>query len=215
MSRAQKARLATVGCALAAGFVLAACGGSSGGSAAASNTSPTTTTPGGTNGGGRFGTALNAFRDCMSSHGITITLPNRPRNGDRTPPTTTPGETFPPRGSFGGGFGGRGFGNFANRFETPPAGVDPATYKTALDSCRSKLPTGGGFPNNSAFQAYRSCLQDHGVTLPSSNSAASGNSFNRNDPKVQAAMKTCAPLLPAGFGRRGGFGSTTTTTVGA
>jgi hypothetical protein len=220
MSQARDARLATAGCVLlAAVLVLAACGGKSGSSAGASNTSPTTSTaPAGQGGqsggnGGRFGSALAAFRDCMSSHGIT--LPTRPRNGNRTPPSTTPGETFPPPGAGGGGGGGFGFGfgNFADRFNTPPAGVDPTEYKAALTACRSKLPTGNGFADNSAFQAYRSCLQDHGVTLPSSGSAGSASGINRNDPKVQAALKTCAPLLPAGFGRRGGTGSSTTTTT--
>jgi hypothetical protein len=211
MSQARNARLATIGCVLAAGLVLAACGGGSGSSAGASTS--TTTAPAGQAGqtggnGGRFGTALNAFRECMSSHGVT--LPTGARNGNRTPPSTTPGETFPRRGG-----GGSGFGNFANRFNTAPPGVDATKYKAALDACRSKLPTGSGLPDNSAFQAYRSCLQDHGVTLPATGTAGSGNGINRSDPKVQAALKTCAPLLPAGFGRRGGTGSTTTTTAAA
>ena len=188
-------RLAPLGGLLAAGILLAACGGGSTHSASASTAPTTTTTP-----GGRGRAALAAFTSCMSSHGVT--LPTRPRagNGGSTS-STTPGAARPRDGGGGFGFGG----NFANRFNTPPAGVDPTKYRTALTACRSLLPT-GTVPNNSAFQAYRSCLQDHGVTLPASGSSGT---INRNDPKVQAALKTCRPLLPAqGAGR-----STTTTTA--
>jgi hypothetical protein len=190
-------RLATLGGLLAAGLVLAACGGSSSHSASANPVGTTETTVGGN---GRSGSALTAFRSCMSSYGIT--LPTRVRTGPPgdggSPPSTTPGETRP-RGL---GFGG---GNLANRFATPPAGVDPAKYATALAGCKSKLPTGGNPLNNSAFQAYRSCLQDHGVTLSTTGGAGS---INRNDPKVKAAMTKCQALLPAG-----GFGRPTTTTA--
>ena len=200
MREVNTARLAALGGFLAAGLVLAACGGGTSHAAGVSTGSTTTTTI-----GRRGGAALSAFRDCMSSHGVTLALPNRPRNGNGTPPSTTPGETRP-QGNGAGGFGGFGFGNFADRFKTPPAGVDPTKYKAALAACMSTLPTRGVNPqNNSAFAAYRSCLKDHGVTLPT---AAGAGSINRNDPKVKAALKTCRPLLPVG-----GFGRTTTTTA--
>jgi hypothetical protein len=199
-----KARLAPLGCLLAAGLVLAACGGSSSHSASANPAAPTTTTVA----GGRGGFALTAFRTCMSSHGVT--LPTRVRTGSPNggPPGSTPGETRPSgaSGARGGGFGFGG-GNLADRFSTPPKGVDPTKYAAALAACKSTLPTGGTALNNSAFQAYRSCLSDHGVTLPATGGAGS---INRNDPKVQAAMKTCQALLPAGGFRRA---TTTTTTV--
>jgi hypothetical protein len=198
MHETRRARLAPLGGLLAAGLVLAACGG--GGSSHPASAAPTTTTST-TVAGGRGGVALAAFRSCMSSHGVALATRPRGASGARTPPSTTPGETRPPGG--GGGFGG---GNFANRFNTPPAGVDPTKYKAALAACRSKLPTGtGNALNNSAFQAYRSCLKDHGVTLPATGGTGS---INRSDPKVQTAMKTCQPLLPAG-----GFGRSTTTTT--
>jgi hypothetical protein len=178
-----------LGGALIAVLALAACGGTSHAASASTNTTTTTTRGGG---GFRNSAALSAFRDCMASHGVTV--PQRPRSGgahgDRTPGSSRPG---------GRGFGGGGF------FNQPPPGVDATKVQSALSACRSKLSTGGGFRNNSAFQAYRSCLQDHGVTLPAQ--GANPGSFNRNDPKVQTAMRTCAPLLPQGFGR-----STTTTT---
>jgi hypothetical protein len=196
----RRVRLATLGGMLAAGLVLAACGGGSTHSAGAS-VAPTTTT---TVPGGRGGAAFAAFTSCMSSHGIS--LPSRARTGPSgsggTPPSTTPGGTRP-RGGGGFGFGG---GNFADRFNTPPAGVDPTKYAAALTACRSKLPTApAGGTNNSAFQAYRSCLSDHGVTLPATGRLGS---INRNDPKVKAALTACRALLPTR-----GFGGTTTTTA--
>lgn len=216
MHEVRSRRIAALGCLLAAGLVLAACGGSS--HSASASTTPSsgatsTTTAGGANGRGAAAqAALTAFRTCMSSHGVTVTLPTggRNRGAGGTPPSTTPGETRPARPNGGAGFGGGG-GGFANRFATAPAGVDKTKYAAAYTVCKAKLPTfsglggGAGGANNSAFQAYRSCLSDHGVTLPTSGGA--GN-INRNDPKVVAAMKTCAPLLPAG-----GFGRSTTTTT--
>jgi hypothetical protein len=63
-----------------------------------------------------------------------------------------------------------------------------------LAACKSLQPTfGGGGGGNSAFTAYRNCLQSHGV---STSSGTSG--LNTADPKVAAAIKTCAPLRPAG-----------------
>jgi hypothetical protein len=213
MRDVKKMRLGALGCFLAAGLVLAACGGGTS-HAAASTNGTTTTTAGGNgngdgNGGGR-GAALVAFRDCMSSHGVT--LPTRPRTGNGVPPSTTPGETRPQGvgdGAGPGGFPGFGGGNLADRFNTPPVGVDATKYKAALAACKSKIPTRGANPlNNSAFLAYRSCLKDHGVTLPTLGGSGGGGSFNRNDPKVKAALATCRPLLPAG-----GFGRSTTTTT--
>jgi hypothetical protein len=192
-------RLRFVGVAgIASVLVLAACGGSSAHASSSATTPTTTASNGATNGGSGRG-RLTGFINCMSSHGVT--LPQRPRTGTRgtdTPPSTTAG------GRAGGN--GNGFGGFANRFRNPPPGVDPTKYQAALNACRSTLPTGGSRLNNSAFQAYRSCLSDHGVQLPAQGQTT-GSTINRNDPKVQTAMKTCAPLLPQGFGR----GTTTTT----
>ena len=198
MHESTRARLAPFGCVLAAGLLLGACGGSSGHAAGATTGAPTTTT---TAEGRRGFAALTAFRTCMSGHGIT--LPTRARTG---PPNGTPGGTRPAgaSGAPGDGFGFGG-GNLAARFATPPAGVDPAKYAAALAACKSTLPTGGPGTNSSAFRAYRSCLADHGVTLPGTGGAGG---INRNDPKVQAAMATCRPLLPVG-----GFGRSTTTTT--
>ncbi len=228
MHDVRRARLVVLGGLVSAGLASAACGGSSGSSAGANTTVPaaaTPTTAAGDSLGAGLGAALTAFRTCMSSHGITVSLPTGRRNRTGIPPSTTPGDTRPAPG--GGGPGGGGFGGgFANRFATAPAGVDTAKYATAYAACKSKLPTGdgnGALQNNSAFKAYVSCLLDHGVTLPSTPTTVAGGTtpptatgatattpttFDRNDPKVQAAMQTCRPLLPAR-----GTGATTTTTA--
>jgi len=186
-------------------LLLAACGGGGSHASAATTNNSTTTTPGGGRGAG-FGSALTAFRDCMSSQGITLP--------QRTPRSTVPGETRPSftPGSGGGGFGGAGGGfggGFANRFATPPAGVDASKYATAYNACKSKLPTfngnGGGFLNSTAFQAFFSCMKDHGVTVNANNF----QSLNRSDPKVQSAMNICRAALPQGGFGRGGSTSTT------
>jgi hypothetical protein len=200
MRDVSKFHVAALGGILVALLALASCGGSS----HSANATPATTTPT-TTAGGRGG-GFAALRTCLQNHGIT--LATQPRRGG--PPSTTPGETRPSGGGFfggGGGGGGRGL--------TPPPGVSESKFQAAIDACRSSLPNGGNRLNSSAFAAYRSCLSDHGVTLPTAGSTpATGSTppptINRNDPKVAAAMKACAALLPQGFGR-----NTTTTTPGA
>ncbi len=193
MRDVSKFRVAMLGGTLVAVLALAACGGSSHSASA----SPTTTTPTtAATGAGRFA----ALRTCLQQHGITIP--------QRTPRSTTPGETFPRRGNGGGG----GFGGGGGAFLNPPAGVSQTDFQNALKACGAGNGAGGF--NSSALAAYRSCLSDHGVKLPAQGSATGSTTqttINRNDPTVAAAMKTCAPLLPAGFGR-GRNGSTTTTT---
>lgn len=184
--------ITTSGLLLVGVLALAACGGGSSHSVSGSSAT-TTTVPGG---GGGFGNRLAGFRTCMANHGITLPRRRRPSGTDGSTPGTGGG-----RDGGGGFFGGGG----GAAFQQPPAGVDPQKYQTALDACRSQLPTGGNF-NNSAFQAYRSCLHDHGVTLPAGGQATTGTTFDRA--KLRAAMQACRALLPAGFGRN----STTTTT---
>ena len=176
----------------AALLVLAACGGSSK-SAAASPTS----------GGQNAQANLQAYVSCLNKHGVTIALPSRAPGAGVRPsgaprPTRSPGAPRPSRspgssGGFGGGNFGGGLFNDANN---PPTGVSQTTWTAALAACKSLQPTfnrgsAGGF-NSSQFTAYRNCLQSHGV------SASTGGGFNTADPKVAAAMKTCAPLRPTG-----------------
>src|SRR6516225_8216249 len=136
MRDVSKLRVATLGGLLAV-HALAGCGGSShSASASPKSTTPTTAA----DGSGRF----TALRTCLQQHGITLP--------QRTPRSTTPGETFPRRGDGSGGgrfFGGGGGGNFQ-----PPPGVSQTDFQNALKACGAG--NGGGFGNNSAFQAYRS-----------------------------------------------------------
>lgn len=144
--------------------------------------------------------SMEAYRDCLSQHGVD--LPSfAPRTGR---PSGRPSGMPSGRPSGGGGFGG--FGGFGG------ASADPRT-QAAMQACASLRPqfsgrggAGGAGGDSSAFQAFTSCLKDHGVTLPSSSASpgATGRSrggmfgagLNTSDPKVAAAYNTCKALLP-------------------
>jgi len=177
----------------AVALALTACGG--GGSNAGASSTSTTPASGARNN--------SAFTKCLSEHGVTLPTGNLnpPSGGDGNPPSG---------GSPAGGPSGSG--------GPPPGGFlggNNSKTQQAFSACRSKLPSGGRgrFGQNSqAFQAYTSCLKDHGVTVPSGPSGASGanpGSFRalQSDPEFAAANKTCQVLLPARNGN--------TTTTGA
>ena len=189
---------------LGAVLALTGCGGGTkNASAKKASTSATTSTT-----AGDRRAALAAFRSCMADHGIT--LPERGAGGGQGgpsfpqggPPTST-SDGGPPS-STGGGGGGRG------GFRQAPAGVDQAKSDAARQACQDKLPQGGfggGDPAaRSARQAYRRCLADHGVQVPTTvtNNQGPPPTINRDDPAFAAADQVCRPLLP-----------TTTTTPGA
>ena len=172
-----------------AAAVLAGCGGSS----------PTTPTANASAAGNASSAAggFQAYLSCLSQHGVA--LPSRgPGARVSRSPGARPNFTRRPRPSgspgtqrgFGGfgGFGG-GFGAFGDPSH-PPAGVNAATWSAALTACKSLQPAGRGF-TNSQFTAYRNCLQSHGVTF-----SAGPSRLTTSDPKVAAALKTCAPLRP-------------------
>ena len=197
----------TTALALAALSVAAvACGGGSSSAAkAATTTTPPTTVAG-------RGAALQAFRQCMSTHGIT--LPQRTGGGGGGGGGGVTSTSQPDTGGTGAGFGG-GVGG-GGRFLQPPAGVDPVKYQAALTACRSLIPTGGGGSGaggaqfRTAYIAYVTCLRNHGVTTgdPSlAQQALAG--VDRTTPTFVAAAQACRPLLPQ---RNPGA---TTTTVGA
>ena len=98
---------------------------------------------------------------------------------------------------------------------TRPSGgfaANPAMQK-ARQACASLRPAGGfgggGFA--AAFQAFRTCMASHGVTIPATRPTAppsppaSGaprafrflNGLNPGNPKVAAALKACQSRLPA------------------
>ncbi len=175
--------------------------------------------------------AISAFRACMAKHGVTL-LSRRPGAGG--PPTN--GSGGPPT-SDGGGTGGGGFGRGGGGFDPTkvptslPKGVTANKYLAAVKACKSKIPKGGfgfGGANRGQYQAYISCLRDHGVNIPQRGSGSGGSGsasgttttrevrvetvegplarLNRNDPTFQAANQICATLLP-----NQGQGATTAT----
>jgi hypothetical protein len=130
--------------------------------------------------------SVTAYLTCLRQHGFNV-----PTARPAAPPTARP--TGRPSG-FGAG---------------------NATFQKARQACASLRPAGGfGFGGGrfaAAFQAFRSCMASHGVTIPATRPAAppasppaSGapgagrflNGLNPSDPKVAAALKACQPRLP-------------------
>jgi len=141
-------------------------------------TTPTTTP---------FQKAFTTYRKCMAKHGVKLAA--RPRNGNGTPDGSRPAGQG--TGSPGGGFGGNGVPR------NLPKGVSLKKYQAAQKACQSKLRGNGFGANSGQFQAYLSCLRDHGVNVPQAGSSGGGLSqINRNDPAFQAANQICGQLLP-------------------
>ena len=59
-------------------------------------------------------------------------------------------------------------------------------------------PSGGGGLSTSAFKAFASCLQQHGVKV-SGTGISSLRSLRNATGKTAKAIKTCQPLLPSGI----------------
>ena len=138
-------------------------------------------------GGTAQGKGFAAYAACLRQHGVNI-------------PTARPsGRPSGQGGQRGGGFGG-GFGQVSQE---------------ARQACQSLAPQGQR-QGMQQLQAFRSCLSDHGVTLPTPTPGAMrspganrtpgarrspGMGFlgglKTSDPKVAKALKTCRPLLPS------------------
>jgi hypothetical protein len=163
----------------------------------------TTTTASGSSSASKSGFA--AYRTCLQQHGVTLPSPGasgRPGSG----------------GFGGGGFGGGG-GGFpgGGGFSGGGSGSGNSTFQKAAQACVSLRPSfgGGGFSGGGAggggfaqaFEAFRSCMADHGETipttrpstLPSGSSSADRflNGLNPNNSKVAAALKACESKLPS------------------
>jgi hypothetical protein len=178
-----RVRVGAAAVGLAVAGLVAACGGSSG------NAGPVGASPSGAN-------ALTAYADCLRQHGVAITVPTTRPSGARPSgvrPTGVRPSGVRPSGGRGGGGGGGGFGGGFGFGNTPPSGVDQATWDAAQQACASVRPSfgGGGGRNNGAMVAYLNCLKDHGVT------ASTGPDLNTTDPKTAAAVAACAPLRPS------------------
>jgi hypothetical protein len=172
-----------------AATLLAACGGSGGTSPAAAAASPSASASGG---------SASAYRDCLAQHGVAF-------------PSRSPGEgrSFgtPGGGGFGGG-GGGGFGGGGGGFS-----VSPQT-RAALQACASLRPNGGfggfGGRGGTALVAFRNCMSQQGVAIPTTRPTAPPTArptanpgaarflggLDPSDPKVAAALRVCSPLLP-------------------
>lgn len=171
-----------------AGGLLAACGGggSSGG------TTPVGAAASASASGGAGSNA--AYRTCLSQHGVTL-------------PSRSPGQGRPSGGTGGGGFGGFGAGG-GGGFSVSPQ------MQAAMQACASLRPSGGAFPGGgrggTALVAFRNCMTQQGVTIPTTRPTARPTAsstdgaarfflggLDPNDPKVSAALKVCSPLLPS------------------
>ena len=133
-----------------------------------------------------------AYRQCLEQHGL------KPRRRNGTTSSTDAGAS-------------------------PTTRPDPAAFAAARKACRSLRPAGGlrgGGINSGARAAFRKCMSDHGVTLPTfapggtggtggagggttpgatgSESAPRGGmlaGLNRNDPTVAGALGACRSFL--------------------
>jgi hypothetical protein len=137
------------------------------------------------------GSSITAYLTCLRQHGVNV-----PTARPTARPTAQP--TARPTGGFGGG---------------------SAAMQKARQACASLRPAGGfGFGGGgrfaAAFQAFRTCMASHGVTIPTARptapptrpasppaSGAPGpgrflNGLNPDNPKVAAAVKACQSKLP-------------------
>jgi len=176
----------------AGALLVGACSGSS--SHAATAAAASSAAPSSASGAG-----FQAYRDCLSQHGVTLPARNRNQSDRSDSGSDSAG---PRNGSGGGGFNGQ--------FSLPP-GVDQSTFTAAQQACANLRPTGngggGGGRGGAAAAAYRSCLADHGVAVPSTSSGGPPPSIDRNDPTFAAANQVCRALLP----NRGSSNSSSST----
>ncbi len=183
---------------------------------------------------------MQAYVDCLKKNGVD--LPANGFGGRNGAPGGAPGGNgqssagATPPGSFqlGGApqtqTGGGTATNGGNGNGGAPPSFDREKFQAAQQACADLLPEGAtfgnGFPgggpgggiDNSAFNAYRSCMSDHGVTIPErqngENSSGAPVSIDRNSDAFKAANDVCASLLPnggQGFGGQPGQGANAST----
>ena len=120
----------------------------------------------------------SAFQQCLRQHGVNIPTARPSFAGTPSPGQVPGGGQFP-----GGGQGG--------------------TAGSAFQACRKYMPagfgpSGGGGLSTSAFKAFASCLQQHGVKVSGTGISALRSLRNATG-KTAKAIKTCQPLLPSGI----------------
>jgi hypothetical protein len=164
-------RVAAVIGAIGLAVLAAGCGGGSGANAALATTTTgtTTTAPAG---GRPNAAAFQAYRACLSAHGVS--LPRRPARGQGGTPFL--GNRARPQ---------RRFGQLT------------AKQRQAMTACQSKRPAGGfgggnaRGPANPALAKYTACLKSHGVMFGSISSSSS---------VFAKATAACKSLLPRSTG---------------
>lgn len=114
--------------------------------------------------------------------------------------------------------GGLGLGRTGTSTSTTTSAAG-SQYASAFQACRPYLPSrlgSGGFRDSAAAKAFLDCLEQHGVTLPttpptstSGGSSQGGLSGLAGSPNFKSAQAACAGLRPS-FGEP----STTTSTTG-
>ncbi len=152
---------------------------------------------------------MQKFLDCMKEQGVELP------NGAGFQPGAGGGEA--PPGSFQLGQGQQGQGQppqgQAGNGSAPPS-FDTSKLQAAQEACGDLLPEGanfggpggfgganGGGVDTSAFDAYRSCMSDHGVTIPERQDNQPDQppaSIDRDSDSFKAANDVCASLLPTG-----------------
>ncbi len=128
-----------------------------------------------------------SYLDCLREHGVN--LPQGVASGRSRPSGLGPSGIRPSGVARSGGSGAGGF------FGTQaPAGVDQSTWEKALQACAALRPSvnPSRLWDNGAAAAYRNCLAEHGVTV-----SGPIDQLDSSDPKVAAALQTCAPLRPS------------------
>lgn len=141
-----------------------------------------------------------AYSACLRDHGVD--LPGRPRQGQDgtgTPPSSRPQQSTvagdPPPSRPPG----------SRPSTSLPAGVDQAKVTAAREACKSLLPADrgpGAGAQGQAFQAYTSCMKDHGVTVQAGGGpggfggGGGAGAAQRDDPAFKAADAICGVLRP-------------------
>ncbi|SNS48357.1 hypothetical protein SAMN05216276_101077 [Streptosporangium subroseum] len=122
-----------------------------------------------------------AYAECLQKNGVSA--PSARPVGD---PSARP---RPTDGSSGGPGAGRGGDE-----------VSPERQK-AMQACASLRPTNGsgskGGSNNSAMQAFRTCMKDNGAELLQ---GVGAQGLDESDPKVTKALEACGSLRPTSGG---------------
>jgi hypothetical protein len=173
---------------------------------------------------------MQAYVACLKQHGVDLPANGRVfgnRNGQGGQGVSSPPGSFqlggPPQTQVQTQTGNSGTP------ASPPPSIDRAKPQAARDACADLLPEGatfgGGFAGRAggadatAFNAYRSCMSDHGVTIGGGQNGSGGEngsgqtggapvSIDRNSDTFKAANAVCAPLLPqGGQGFAGGQGN--------